>query len=206
MTLAVGFTALANVLLAATLVWDEWLPAEVRGIALAGLAVIWVVAWFDGRAEWRRLLAQWSAGEGEADDQRDPRSDQEYRTVQAAYLAGDWVSAEKGLLKLLRLDARDAEARLMLATLWRHEKRLDAAREELDRLECLETAAPWAFEIAAERERIAAASVKTDETETSGDSKVTGMGASLATASLDDSARQATSGTTIAGTNRRMAA
>ena len=30
LTLAVGFTALANVLLAATLVWDEWLPARAR--------------------------------------------------------------------------------------------------------------------------------------------------------------------------------
>ena len=49
--------------------------------------------------------------------------------------------------------------RLMLATLWRHEGRTDAASRELDRLERLETAAPWRYEIACERERICASCV-----------------------------------------------
>jgi hypothetical protein len=163
--LAVGFTAIANVLLAATLVWDEWLPARGRWIGLAGLAVIWVVAWIEGRAEWRRLIAQWKEGAEESDNLQDPVREQGYREAQTAYLAGDWVSAERRLLELLRYDARDAEARLLLATLWRHENRHDAALQELDALERLETAAPWAFEIATERERIAAASVETDQNE-----------------------------------------
>jgi len=166
--LAVGFTAIGNVLLAATLVWDEWLPARGRWIGLAGLAVIWVVAWIEGRAEWRRLIAQWKEGADEADNYSDPVREQGYREAQTAYLAGDWVSAERRLLELLRYDARDAEARLLLATLWRHENRHDAALRELDVLERLETAAPWAFEIARERERIAAASVNTDQNERTG--------------------------------------
>ena len=81
----------------------------------------------EGRADWRRLLAEWSAGDVAMRPTPDERSDQWFREAQAAYLAGDWVSAEQTLLKLLRHDARDAEARLMLATLWRHEGRLDAA-------------------------------------------------------------------------------
>jgi hypothetical protein len=163
--LAVGFTAIANVLLAATLVWEEWLPARGRWIGLAGLAVIWVVAWIEGRAEWRRLIAQWKEGAEESDNLPDPVREQGYREAQTAYLAADWVSAERRLLELLRYDARDAEARLLLATLWRHEDRHEAALRELDVLERLETAAAWAFEIATERERIAAASVKTDQNE-----------------------------------------
>ena len=49
--------------------------------------------------------------------------------------------------------------RLMLATLLRHEQRTDAAVEQLNRLELLETAEAWRHEIAQERERIRSASV-----------------------------------------------
>lgn len=159
LTLAVGFTALGNVLLAATFVWNEWLPERARWFALGSLAVIWVIAWFDARADWRRMLAEWSDGERSTADP-DERADRWFQEAQAAYLAGDWVLAEQTLTKLLRHEPRDAESRLMLATLWRHEGRFDAAREELDRLERLETAAPWQFEIASERERIYAACVE----------------------------------------------
>jgi hypothetical protein len=155
---AVGFTALANVLAAATLVWTEWLPSNVRWTALGVMGVIWLLAWIDSRAGWRRVLAELSGDERAAGDPAE-QSDQWFREAQLAYLAGDWVVAEQGLLRLLKLDARDAEARLMLATLWRHQNRLGAANDELDKLERLETAAPWKSEISWERERIGAGSV-----------------------------------------------
>jgi hypothetical protein len=145
-------------LAAATFVWDEWLSDRVRLIALGALALVWLLAWFDARADWLRLLAELSAGvEATADPAQ--RNDRWFREAQLAYLAGDWVSAEQTLLKLLKQDPRDAEARLMLATLWRHESRPEAAEEELDQLELLETAAPWRYEIAQERERIRSACV-----------------------------------------------
>lgn len=159
LTLAVGFTALANVLLTATLVWSEWLPPRAKGIGLGALAVIWFIAWVDARADWRRLLAEWSTGEQRSADPA-ARSDQWFQAAQAAYLAGDWVSAEQTLVKLLRHEPRDTESRLLLATLWRHEGHFKKASEELDRLECLETAASWQYEIARERERICAARVE----------------------------------------------
>jgi hypothetical protein len=158
LTLAVGFTALVNVLAAATFVWTEWLDSNVRWAAYGTLAVVWLLSWIESRADWRRFLAELSAGEAGVPDAAET-ADRWFREAQALYLAGDWVSAEQTLLKLLKQDARDAEARLMLATLWRHEGRPDAATEELDRLELLETAAPWKDEIARERERIDAASV-----------------------------------------------
>jgi hypothetical protein len=147
-----------NVLAAATLVWTEWLDSNVRWAAFGTLAVVWLLSWIESRADWRRLLAELSAGEAGVPDPVET-ADRWFREAQAMYLAGDWVSAEQTLLKLLKQDARDAESRLMLATLWRHEGRPEAAAEELDRLELLETAAPWKDEIAWERERIAAASV-----------------------------------------------
>jgi len=163
LTLAVGFTALVNVLAAATLVWTEWLAKEVRWGAAGTLTVVWLLAWLESRADWRRLLAELSADEGVVREPTD-QADRWFREAQAAYLAGDWVSAEQTLLKLLKRDPRDAEARLMLATLWRHEGRCESATEELDRLQRLETAAAWKDEIAWERERIRPTSVEQDIT------------------------------------------
>jgi hypothetical protein len=194
LALAVGFTALANVLLVATVVWTEWSPARARWIGLAALAVIWVIAFVDARADWRRMLAEWSDGEAPTVDP-DARSDQWFREAMAAYLAGDWVSAEQTVLKLLRHDARDVESRLLLATLWRHEGHFEKASRELDRLDCLELAAPWRYEIARERERICAACVKTLP-----------QGPSAGTNGDEATILPMTGGTKIAPTNRRMAA
>src|SRR3712207_5035698 len=94
LTLAVGFTALANVLAAATLVWTEWLPANIRWGAFGTLAVVWVLAWIEGRADWRRLLAELSAGETAIGDPQE-QADCWFREAQSAYLSGDWVSAEQ---------------------------------------------------------------------------------------------------------------
>jgi hypothetical protein len=158
LVVAVGFTALANLLAAATFVWTEWLADNVRWSALAALAVVWLLSWIESRADWRRLLAELSAGEAGLPEPSE-LSDRWFREAQTAYLAGDWVAAEQALLKLLKQDARDAEARLMLATLWRHQDRTEAAAQQLDQLERLETAAPWKSEISWERERISTAGV-----------------------------------------------
>lgn len=151
LALAVGFTALANALFAAAVVWPRWLPQRVLAGGGGLLAVVWVVAWWDARAEWRRRLAEWASGES-----GDPveRSDRLYRDALASYLAGDWVAAEQTLRRLLKLDRRDAEAGLLLATLLRRSGRDDEAAERLDRLEQLETAQLWAAEIAAERRQL----------------------------------------------------
>lgn len=161
LTLAVGFTALANLLAACTFVWNEWVSTNVRWTAAGTLAVVWVLAWIEGRADWRRLVAKLSAGD--ASPTPAPSSDELFVEAQAAYLAGDWVATEQTLLSLLRDHPRDAEARLLLATLWRHEDRLDAAADQLHRLALLESAEPWRQEIAQERERIAAVGVECED-------------------------------------------
>lgn len=182
LAVAVGFTALANALAAATFVWDEWLSDQVRWIAWSALGIVWLLAWWDARADWRRRLAELSIGAEPAIDSAQ-RCDQWFREAQVAYLTGDWVAAEQTLLKLLKLEPRDAEARLLLATLWRHESRPEAAAAELDRLELLETAAPWRHEIAQERERITAACVlkmhpaQTERTQTTTDASAANQAA-----------------------------
>ncbi|MEX2168270.1 MAG: hypothetical protein WD851_03090 [Pirellulales bacterium] len=165
--LALSFTVLLNLVLVTTLVWTDWLPPRVQLACAALLGVIWLAAVIETRFELRRIAAsrQQSAdcadsgvdGTLEADQAEGIPADELFRQAQAAYLSGDWLAAERTLRDLLRLDRRDIEGQLLLATLWRHSGRLDEAVGQLDRLQRLEDAAPWQFEINREREFIAVA-------------------------------------------------
>ncbi|QDT01171.1 tetratricopeptide repeat protein [Adhaeretor mobilis] len=148
LALAVGFTVLLNVWIAATLVWNEWMPPEVKTVGAGLLATLWVLAWVEGRADWRRYLAE--LGERDGLDPSE-RSELRYKEAQQKYLAGDWVATEQLLLKILKQEKQDVSAALMLATLWRRQDRPQDACQELDKIEKWEAAAPWQAEIAAER-------------------------------------------------------
>ncbi|HOM17750.1 MAG TPA: hypothetical protein PK777_02195 [Thermoguttaceae bacterium] len=54
----------------------------------------------------------------------------------------------------MRENPRDVEARLMIATLFRHTRRWEEASRQLDQLERLEASRAWTLEIHRERERI----------------------------------------------------
>jgi len=71
--------------------------------------------------------------------------------AQTEYLNRHWLEAEELLLKLLACRERDAEAHLMLATLYRHTGRVAESGECLTRLERLDGGDRWAVEIARER-------------------------------------------------------
>ncbi len=155
--MAVGFTALANTMLLASLVWREWLSGDALRIGYAALAVIWLTAWWLSRTQRREARAETTVdGLPDAAETNARRSqlDEMFREAQLRYLVNDWIAAEQELLKLLKQDARDVEARLMLATLWRHQGRREEALRQLDRLERLEAADKWREEIAAERLRL----------------------------------------------------
>ncbi len=154
---AVGFTALANVLLLATLVFDAWLPSRMLLAGYSVLAVVWLAVRWQSRAERQALcldVTEDEAMDDEATDQSPAERDLLFREAQGHYLSNDWVATEQVLLKLLKQDARDVESRLMLATLWRHQGRGAEALRQLDRLERLEAAETWQHEIAAERSAI----------------------------------------------------
>jgi len=67
------------------------------------------------------------------------------------YLRADWFGAERILADLLRTNPRDVDAGLLAATLWRHTGRNAEASQQLDRLELLDGAGKWMFEIHQER-------------------------------------------------------
>lgn len=144
LALAAGFAVLLNLLVLASFVWVELLsPLDLR---LGWLAVgsLWggsaaISAWFD-----RGATAQSGAASAEV----------LFREALSEYLQGSWFEAETILGRLLHLDPRDVEARLLLATLLRHTGRYQEALNQLNRLERLQDSHLWAREIAAEKQWI----------------------------------------------------
>jgi thioredoxin-like negative regulator of GroEL len=71
--------------------------------------------------------------------------------AQLEYLNRHWLEAEELLATLLAGRDQDAEARLMLATLYRHTGRFAEADECLTRLERMDSGDRWCVELARER-------------------------------------------------------
>ena len=144
LALAVGFGVLLNLLVMASFVWVELLGPGTLKFAWLAMSVLWL-----GSAV-ASVWHSWGVvprvtGSAEA----------MFRVALSEYLKGNWFEAERTLGRLLELRPRDVEARLLLATLLRHNVRLTEALEQLARLELLEDARRWAREIEVEREAIA---------------------------------------------------
>jgi cytochrome c-type biogenesis protein CcmH/NrfG len=141
LALAAGFTLLVNVLLAATLVWTEWLLPGVLWGGWLMVALLWTgsasVAYYEQRER--------APDETEQDW---------FCDAQTYYLQGNWYEAETLLGLCLKRSARDVEARLLLATLKRRTGRLEEASEQLNQLDRQEASAHWRLEIRRERELI----------------------------------------------------
>lgn len=150
LALATGFAILVNVLLLATFVWVELVDPRQLQWAWLATGGLWVGS------------AAVSAWYGRGVPRRGKAAEAMFREALREYLQGSWFEAEQTLGRLLRLQPRDVEARLMLATLARRTGRYQEALEQLDRLELLEDASKWAREIAEERKSITASNHKPD--------------------------------------------
>jgi hypothetical protein len=147
LVVAVGAAGLMNLALASSFVWSELLPERVRIGAWLAVAVLWAGSAAFSQWAQRRKTAQQDAA----------RTDDAYLEATGQYLKGNWFEAECHLRELLRRDARDIEAGLMLATLLRHTGRLGEAARQLDRLQRLDGWERWAMEIGRERAYLASA-------------------------------------------------
>ena len=67
--------------------------------------------------------------------------------AQAEYLRGNWYRVEHLLSQLLGQRDQDAEARLLMATMFRTTSRFAEARQQLRQLGQLERASEWKMEI-----------------------------------------------------------
>lgn len=147
LALALGFTALVNVLLLASLVWTQWLPWSFLLAGWAAVGMLWLFSTIVSLGWLGASGRQASAEDGE----------ELFREAQTHYLKGNWYEAETLLNQRLSRNGRDIDAQLLLATLKRHTGRLDEALGQLEQLERLEHAMKWYQEIARERMLIARA-------------------------------------------------
>jgi len=138
--IAFGFTALLNLVIVSTFVWDEWLAGSACYAAWTAMLGTWIAG---AASSWRHrgsLAVRASAAVQDL-----------FQQAQSEYLRGNWFEAEVALNKLLRKDGRDVDAHLMLASLFRHTRRPQEANSQLRRLELFEGAQKWSMEIGRER-------------------------------------------------------
>ena len=150
LAVAVGFAALVNLALLASIVWRELFSSGLRSAVWWVAVAVWLGSAVFSYYEDRRRAA--CRHPGSADGTFDEAL--EY------YLKGNWYQAERLLDGLLRVEPMDLDARLMLATLFRHTGRFDEAAALLDRLQRLEGSRKWELEIRCEGERLAEAQAK----------------------------------------------
>lgn len=142
--LAMLFTVGLNFLLAATFVWHELVANQVLAAFWSLLGVFWLVGVVMNvrRDTYFRSLV----GSDRAQDL--------FSAANKEYLQGRFQQSREILRRLIDLNPRDAEARLLLATIATREGRVDDCDRELRQLQRLSSAAMWTAEIGQQWKRV----------------------------------------------------
>ena len=142
---AACFALWLNVALAISFTPDPLLGETWRGLCWLTLFVGWGVSiWRSHR--WLKVQGQRLSGAAKAEDL--------FPQAQLKYLKKHWFEAEELLQQIIQIHPLDAEAHLMLATLYRHTQHREAAKTQLNRLARLETAGKWQLEIEQEWQQL----------------------------------------------------
>jgi hypothetical protein len=139
LALATVAAASLNFALLSSLAWSELVAPGLRIAVWVATGAVWIGS------------TLFSVRHSRPGPLTDPAADA-YGEALDYYLKGDWFLAERIVVRLLRSDPRDFDARLMLATLLRHTGRFDEAVEQLDVLGRAEGCGKWDMEIGRERE------------------------------------------------------
>ena len=152
---AVGAALVLNAVLLGSFGWSELISSGMRSILWIAVALFWSASAVAGYVQTRRRTNR---------KQRTPAKDT-FTQALDLYLKGDYFQAECLLVEMLAANERDLDARLMLATLYRHARRYDEAAKQLDALARFEGAEKWALEIERERALIAEGKSELDRQE-----------------------------------------
>ena len=144
---ALGFGAALNLALIDTMIWPQLLELGPPVLLWGLVATYWLAGIY---AAFREGNTATDDGSNSAD-----AGDGLFIQAQTEYLSGDWDEAAWRLQRILAQQPRDVEARLLLATLCRHQRQFDAAREQLQILQRFDESTPWSFEIQRELELLA---------------------------------------------------
>jgi len=162
LVLALAFAVLLNLAILTSLVWTELIDPVHRNALWAAAGTVWFTSAIVSLRWWQSRESQ------------QPEADQDlFRLSLDQYLQGNWIEAERLLRRLLRRNAHDVDARLMLVGLMRHTKRFEEAERQLDRLVASEGAEKWQTEIDREYERLERAQDDKAEYEPQGSTETT---------------------------------
>jgi hypothetical protein len=140
---AIGFSILLNLALVSSFIWPWSLGETFPFVAWPMIFLIWGTS-------------SWIAYNGLTDVMSVPtsekvavpeRPDTLFIQAQREYLGGHWEEAESLLMRQIENVPRDMEARLLLATLFRHTRRLNMARDQISAIQRFDEAFEWEFEI-----------------------------------------------------------
>jgi hypothetical protein len=151
LAIALLLAIVLNGVLIGTYGWSELFAPKVRNGLWIALAAVWLAA--------QVLTLGWrypAGGKSVSDDGF-------FSQALAYYLKGNWFEAERTLNQRLASDPSDLDARMMLASLLRHTRRVDEAQQQLDMMERYEGAYRWDLEIARERRLLADVQVSDHE-------------------------------------------
>jgi hypothetical protein len=149
--IAVGFSILLNLALVSSFLWPRCLGEAFPVVAWPTVLILWMAAAFVAVRTFPALLSVGNTAH-EATTTEAEHADTLFIEAQREYLRGHWQAAESLLERGLTRSPRDAESRLLLATLLRHTRRLDEAADQLDTMQKFDTAIAWTTEIQRERE------------------------------------------------------
>lgn len=142
---AVGFAALLNFVLIATYVQTDLISKSYLIVAWICCGLIWSSAILLNDAD-----ASGSAA-SDLDNEKAEESDRLFVSAQSEYLQGHLDEAENLFERLIWLRPNDLDARLYLATIFRHRGRIGHANRHLDLMEKFDHVAKWQFQIDDER-------------------------------------------------------
>ncbi len=144
LVLALCFGALLDAVLFCGYYWTELISTGERKFLWAFLGGSWGLMFWIGRILESRIRRL----------QENPDVDDTFQTALEHYLKGNWFETECCAHGLLRSNPRDAEAGLLLATLYRHTGRYAEAMAMIEKLQRYEESAPWSVEIDLEKEKL----------------------------------------------------
>ncbi len=142
LALGLTFAWLLNLAVISTFIWTELISPFAR----VGVWILLLAVWTASAVLSFRQLSGSHQEDGQA------TAEDLFRRAQREYLIGNWVKAEQLLTHLIRLNARDVDAQLMLASLLRRTGQLTEASGRLRRLEATDGAEKWRSEIKRKRQ------------------------------------------------------
>lgn len=144
---AIAFTLALNLYLIARYLYPEWIAGGLVSLGFWVGLLVWAFYVIHSIRELPRMIAPRSVSE----------KPDRFAEAQAAYLRGHWPEAEGLLTDVLSIEPRDPPALLLLAGVYRHTARLEAATLLMNEIRRLEVADSWWLEVQAESRRLESA-------------------------------------------------